>query len=126
MAICITYSDIIRWHEQGRKDILSKVSFAEGFPAGDGFYIADTVLKPKRPCPFLVDSLCSIHPIKPVSCKDAPAGFTKFDLCPVWKPEHINRKRLKKVQRRQVKDFKKSATNFPQLYRIILEARSGN
>ena len=124
MAICISHSDIMRWQEQGRKDILRNVSFAKDAPQGDGFYVSQTILGPeKKPCPFLVDNLCGIHETKPAVCKDAPFGFTKFDACPVWKSEHINRKRLKKIQRRQAKDFNTCAAEFHHLFKIIVEAR---
>jgi Fe-S-cluster containining protein len=125
MAICVSHSDIIRWQDERRPDILRNVSFAKDAPQGDGFYVAATITGPeKKPCPFLVDDLCGIHHTKPMVCKDVPARFTRFDACPVWKPEHINHKRLKKVQRRQAKDFKKCATDFANLYRIIVEARN--
>lgn len=125
MLICISYSDIVRWSEQERSDILREVSYAEGCPTGDGFYFAETVTKPKKTCPFLVDDLCSIHATKPMSCKDAPAGFSKFKVCPVWSYEkHFNRKRYKKVVRRQTKDFKKAMTNFQSLFAIIVRARN--
>jgi Fe-S-cluster containining protein len=124
MAICISYSDIIRWNGEKRRDILREISFTKNAPQGAGFYVGQTILGPeKKPCPFLVDNLCGIHPTKPMVCKDAPTGFTKFEECPAWKPEHINRKRLKKVQRRQAKDFNKCVTYFKDLFDIIIKDR---
>lgn len=122
MAICITYSDIIRWKEQGRMDIIKEVSFARGCPQGDGFYFEKTLTAPKKSCSFLHDNICSIHDTKPVCCKDAPYGFDKFDVCPEWNSSMID-KRVKKIQARQHKDFKKCVTYFKELLEMTIKAK---
>ena len=134
MSICISYSDIMRWREQKRFDILREVSFCEGAPQGEGFYFYKTLTKPKgapkdfkAPCPFLAyeedKATCSIHTTKPVACKDAPDGFDKFDICPAWDTSFINHKRLRKVRNRQYKDFKRCSENGKEILNIITEAR---
>jgi Fe-S-cluster containining protein len=122
MVISITYSDIKRWVREGRQDILREVSFVNGAPQGDGFYFAQTITKPKKSCSFLVDDQCSIHGTKPVCCKDAPGSLTSFDVCPVWNISYINRKRLRKIQSRQDKDFKRCVIHFKELLEITIEA----
>jgi len=122
MVIPITFSDIRRW--QDRQDILKEVVFAKDAPQGDGFYIEKTITAPKKPCPFLGDdNLCSIHNTKPVCCKDAPASLTRFDVCKVWDKSFINQKRLRKIKRRQDKDFKDCVTHFKELFELISRAR---
>lgn len=123
MVICITHSDIKRWVEECRNDILKEIVFARGAPQGDGFYIEQTITAPKKPCPFLVDNKCSIHKTKPVCCKDAPDSLTSFDVCPSWDTSYINPKRLKKIEARQDKDFKACVTNFEELLQITMKAR---
>ena len=123
LVICITYSDVMRWVKQHRQDIIKEVSFVRGAPQGDGFYFAETITKPKKPCPFLVDNECSIHETKPVCCKDAPDSLTTFDVCPVWDKSLINRKRLRKIKSRQDRDFKACVTNFKQLLEITIKAK---
>jgi Fe-S-cluster containining protein len=99
------------------------VVFARGAPQGDGFYFERTITAPKKVCLFLVDDQCSIHETKPVCCKDAPASFTKFKVCPVWTPAHINEVRLKKIRRRQDKDFGNCVSNFKELLEVTIRAR---
>ena len=123
MTICITHSDIMRWVEQKRYDILKETVFARGAPQGDGFYFEHTVIAPKQPCIFLKDDLCSIHDTKPVCCKDAPDSLTKFDACPVWDKSFINNKRRKKIAARHDRDFKNCVSNFEQLLTITFRAR---
>ena len=127
MAICVTYSDMIRWQRQGRNDVLEEVSFCKNAPQGEGFYFHRSVLKPKRTCPFLEDNLCQIHDTKPRTCKDAPKGFTRFDQCPVWDKElHFNLKSFKRTIKKQDKDFRKCVTQFDRLMEILWDSRSGN
>lgn len=123
LVICVTFSDIARWAQEKRRDILKEVYFAKDAPQGDGFYFGKTITSPKQPCPFLRENLCSIHSTKPVCCKDAPASLTKFDLCPEWDESYINKKRLYKIQRRQHKDFGACVTHFKELFEITAEAR---
>jgi len=122
MAICITYSDIIRWKEQNRIDIIKEVSFTRGCPQGDGFYFEKTITAPKKPCPFLQENLCSIHDTKPICCKDAPYGFNNFDVCPEWNNSMID-KRTKKIQARQHKDFKNCVIHFKELLETTIKAK---
>ena len=127
MAICISNSDILRWQEQDRIDILTEVAFSEDAPTGAGFYFPRTIVAPKAPCHFLKDNgdgkhLCSIHDTKPRACKDAPDSLDKFDVCPVWNKSYIVRKRLVKLKQRQTKDFKRCVTNFKALMDILYKA----
>lgn len=126
LVISITSSDILRWYEQGRKDILKEITFCKGAPQGDGFYIEKTIVAPKQACPFLINNECSIHDTKPVCCKDAPSSLTKFDCCPVWNKSFINKKRLKKIQKRQDKDFKNCVVNFKKLLEITMTVKGFN
>ena len=94
IPIDIAGSDIIRWYNQGRWDILQEISLIDNYPKKGqcGFFIAKTTFNPKQDCPFLVDNKCSIHDTKPLACKDAPIGHTKFDLCPVFNKKDIKKK----------------------------------
>jgi Fe-S-cluster containining protein len=124
MAICISYSDFKRWEAENRKDILKEISFAEDFPKDTGFYFYKTILEPGSPCPFLKDNLCSIHDTKPTGCRGFPYGVDEVE-CPQWKPEYLNKKRLKKIKRKQYKDYKKALTHFDEIYPLIVGARFG-
>jgi len=123
LVICITNSDIKRWVKECRNDILKEVVFTRGAPQGDGFYFEQTIIAPKKPCPFLLENQCSIHETKPVCCKDAPDSLTSFDVCPSWDKSYINSKRLRKIRARQDKDFKACVTNFEELLGITMKAR---
>ena len=132
MAISATYSDMIRWYEERRWDILKEISFCQDAPQGDGFYFYKTMRVPKgelpvgKPCPFLTpDELCAIHETKPLSCKDAPKSLDRFDCCPVWDESFIDRKKIKVISKRQTEDYKLCAVpkNFERLLFIITKAR---
>lgn len=123
IVIPITHSDIIRWVQQERKDILRQVTFCRGAPQGDGFYLEQTITAPKKPCPFLVNDQCGIHETKPRACRDAPHSMTSFSVCSEWSEACIDRKRLKKIRRKQEKDFKKCVVHFKELMEITFRAK---
>lgn len=123
LVICITNSDIKRWVKQGRTDIIKEAVFARGAPQGDGFYFEQTITKPKKPCPFLMDNQCSIHETKPVCCKDSPDSQTEFPVCKEWSKVYINEKKLKKIKRRQHKDLGNCVSNFKELLEVTIKAR---
>jgi Fe-S-cluster containining protein len=128
MAICISYSDIVRWQKEKRNDILREVSYAKGFPGGNGFYFAKTVKGPvKQQCPFLEkqDGLfsCSIQMTKPIGCDDFPIGFNNPKDCSRWNESMKNPKKIKEVQKRHRKDFRKAEICFILLFDIISKAR---
>jgi Fe-S-cluster containining protein len=136
IAICITYSDLKRWKEQNRYDIIREVSFLripkdkrKDHPLGEGFYIATTVSK--IACPFLGEkngkSICTIHHTKPRACKDAPDGFNEKSnfnkTCPVWNYQMNNPKRVRKIQAKQDRDFKACVTHFEELLNLTIGAK---
>lgn len=125
MAISISHSDMMRWRDEQRVDILLEVSFVRNAPQGQGFYFVKTIRGPvKQPCPFLnSDNLCSIHGTKPVACKDAPDGLEEFKECKYWNKSFINRKRLRKIVARQHMDYKNCVNHFYYLMGLLSEAR---
>lgn len=125
-SIPIFYSDITRWSDEDRLDILREVVFCRGAPKGDGFYFESTVTAPKKPCIFLKNNLCSIHDTKPMCCKDAPESFEEFDCCPVWNKKFINKDKRENVVARQDRDSKECVNNFEQLLKITFRARGFN
>ena len=128
LVINVCYSDIIRWFNNGRNDILQEVSFINNYPKNGtgGFYITKTALNPKQACPFLITEsdiiTCSIHDTKPKACIHFPASSEKVDFCLVSKvSSKETREQLKKDQR---KDFKMAHDNWQSLLAILVQARN--
>lgn len=128
VVINVSYSDIVRWLHQERNDVLKEISFINNYPrkGTGGFYIAKTTFNPKRPCPFLEDgetSICKIYDTRPVACRDAPLGYTKFYGCPAFNKTEIPEATRNKIKKRQYQDFRKAHNNWKQLLNILVETR---
>ncbi|MHA2219402.1 MAG: YkgJ family cysteine cluster protein [Candidatus Hodarchaeales archaeon] len=126
--IPISYNDIMRWVDTGRKDILFQVSWIHNFPKKNtgGFYFRQTCTPDengdKGICPFLEDNLCSIQDTKPLACKDAPKGFDRFDMCPAFKKPYPKKIR-DRIKRKQRIDYKKAFDRYKELVRILGDMR---
>lgn len=127
IVINVSYSDIIKWHQKDRYDILYEVAWINNYPRKDtgGFYITKTVLNPKRPCPFLKKEnevpSCSIQSVKPVACQDAPMGYKKFDGCKAFVKS--DNKIQRKILDKHNKDFKEAFDKRMFLVEMLAEAR---
>ncbi len=125
--IAIGYADIIKWKEQGRRDILKAITFVDNFPVkGEGgFYIMETLRKPKRECPFLdlKGYSCKIYDTRPMICRDFPVGHDgTFQNCK-GNQKIISRTQHKKARQRQYADFLKAWNNRFDLIVILSRAR---
>lgn len=129
IVINVAHSDILRWLAQQRYDILKEISFLDNYPkkGTGGFYIRETVLNPKRSCPFLRynDKLssCAIHKTKPLACKDAPLGYDSFPNCPAFDSNIVNEEIRTQIRVSQHEDFKLAYTNQGQLLTILTKTR---
>ena len=127
-AIDITFSDILRWSNEKRRDILREVYFIDNYPfkGQGGFYFEKSIPKKedmKRCCPFLTDeNKCSIHDTKPIVCKDAPLGYTNFKECPVFKKQ--NKDVINATVKKQTQDMLAAKKNFNIVMNILTEARN--
>ena len=127
-AIDITFSDILRWSNENRRDILKEVFYIDNYPTKGqgGFYFEKSIKKKEdmqRHCPFLTDeNKCSIHYTKPSGCKDAPLAYTEFKECPVFKKS--SKKVISKIIRKQIRDISLAKKNFNTVMNILVEARS--
>lgn len=122
--IDVVRNDIIKWEEKGRKDILKEVSFINNYPKKGygGFYIERTLRKPKQPCPFLIDNLCSIYDVRPMVCSDFPKSHVEC-VCPEFdslKGDYWDRK---KITDRQMREMRKSLRHFNSLMAILVSVR---
>lgn len=81
-AISVTYSDIIRWRDEKRDDIISEIYWYNG-KLGQGFYFTKTLtaINGKSICPFLKENKCSINDTKPLRCKTYPIKTDYFLFC---------------------------------------------
>ncbi len=133
IVINVCYSDIVRWFNLGRYDILSEISFIDNYPkrGEGGFYITKTALNPKQQCPFLdkKDSkyVCNIHNIKPLGCKDAPYGYknNKLEGCPIFdEVMHTTPNSIRdNIIKNQRKDFYLAHINRKSLIDILIQSR---
>jgi len=121
--IDIGYSDICRWREEKRNDILQQVSFINNYPSKGyaGFYIEKTLRNPKQPCPFWNNERCSIYETRPMVCKDFPQSHD--DNCCKYYEDKIPTKARRKIQSRQEKDLKKSLQNYNSMMAVLVGAR---
>lgn len=126
IPIDIVASDIIRWYNTGRWDLLKEVSYINNYPkkGKGGFYIAKTTFAPKQPCPFLKENKCGIHNTKPFVCKNAPYAHIDFRICPAFHIDYISDKDRLKALMRERKEFKDTFRNKQDLFNILLEVRS--
>lgn len=120
-VINVSYSDFVRWQEMSRFDILKEVSFINNYPKKGvgGFYIVKTAFNPKQPCPFYQKGECSIHSVKPRSCKDYPLARKRCG-CPAFKDDVSARGRIEKSQ---YKDFRNCVSNYELLMGMLYHAR---
>jgi len=136
VVINIAYSDIVRWFNEGRNEILQEVSFIDNYPkkGTGGFYIAKTSFNPKQPCPFLGSenglAVCSIYETRPIVCRDFPYGrdikTTTAMSCAMYPEPHfiLDRTICRQVKKRQFRDFKMAFDNRRQLLNILIVARN--
>lgn len=127
-SIDITFSDILRWNEEKRWDILSEISYIDNFPqVGQGGFYIEKSLKTKedlsRHCPFLTQSNeCSIHDTKPSGCSDAPFAYSEFNECPVF--EKSSDLVISQMVEKQTKDIMAAKHCFNIVMNILVEARN--
>lgn len=127
-AISITFSDILRWSDEKRNDILNEVYYMDNYPSKGqgGFYFEKSIPKKedmKRHCSFLTDeNKCSIHDTKPMSCKDAPLGYEEFNECPVF--EKANNKIINMIVKKQTQDMLAAKRYFNIVMSVLAEARA--
>ena len=125
-AIDIAFSDILRWSDEKRWDILNEIYYIDNYPykGQGGFYIEKSINKKdmERPCPFLIDNKCSIHSTKPGGCKDAPHAYKEFKECPVFKKP--NDDVINSTVKKQTQDIVKAKKHFNIIMGILTEARN--
>ena len=108
--INISYSDILRWVKEKRFDILGEISYIEHEDSKKrGFYIIKTVEAPKQSCPFLKDSLCTIHNTLPRACKEFPIAHNDDEKlkieCPARDGFQSDKDEVLKLKKEQAFDF---------------------
>ena len=127
-AIDITFSDILKWNDQKRWDILNEISYIDNYPqkGQGGFYIEKSLKTEKdlnRHCPFLTqDNECFIHTTKPSGCKDAPLAYAEFEECPVFKKP--NDDVINAMVKKQTQDIMAAKKNFNIVMNVLVEARN--
>ena len=123
-VIDITFSDILRWNEQKRWDILREISYIDNYPqkGAGGFYIEKSAKAPKQLCPFLTsENKCSINDTKPSGCSDAPLSYTTFNECPVF--EKASDFVVSAMVKKQTQDIMAAKKNYNIVMNILVEAR---
>lgn len=123
-AIDITWTDILRWEEEDRWDILKEVSYVNGVGFNRCYF--EKSLKKKddmnRQCPFLSEhNECLIHDTKPSGCKDAPLAYKVFDECPVF--EKSSDEVIEKMVKKQTEDILMVGKNLNIIMQILVRAR---
>jgi len=108
-AINISYSDIMRWKEENRINVLKEVTLIDIKDNKDtGFYFLKTIGKNRQPCPFLIDKdgfpSCSIYYSRPMACRDYPLANDDSG-CP----------EMKRIEREIKYEKKKSRTNTKEI-----------
>lgn len=78
LLIEIDASDVLRWHRQGREDILAYLVEDPEIPEVDGWFDPATGKRLAR-CPFLDRhpnrlTTCTIQDTKPIACSQYKAG----------------------------------------------------
>ena len=126
-AIDIAFSDILRWSDENRKDILREIYYVDNYPTKGrgGFHIEKSLKKkesPNRQCPFLTDeNKCSIHDTKPGGCKDAPLAYKEFKECSVFKKP--NDDVINAMVKKQTQDIMAAKRNRDIVMNILIEVR---
>ena len=130
--INVSYSDILRWSKENRLDILNEISYIDHEDKNKrGFYITETVLAPKRACPFLkdIDSLptCSIHDTEPRACKEFPLIYSENEKerveCPA-KEFQCDENEIFQLKKEQGLDFIIAEDRKEKLVRILEIAKN--
>jgi len=127
-AIDIAFSDILRWSDEKRRDILREIYYIDNYPSKGrgGFYFEKSVKKKedmKRHCSFLTaENKCSIHDTKPGGCKDAPFAYTEFKECPSFKKP--NDDVINSTVKKQTQDILAAKRNFNIVMNILMGARN--
>ena len=127
-AIDIAFSDILRWSDEKRRDILREIYYIDNYPSKGrgGFYFEKSVKKKedmKRHCSFLTaENKCSIHDTKPGGCKDAPFAYTEFKECPSFKKP--NDDVINSTVKKQTQDILTAKRNFNIVMGILTESRN--
>ena len=127
-TIDITFSDILRWSDQKRWDILNEIFFLDNYPykGQGGFYFEKSIKKKEdmnRHCPFLTaENKCLIHDTKPSGCKDAPLAYKEFKECPVFKKP--NDDVINSMVKKQTQDILAAKRNFNIVMGVLVEARN--
>ena len=127
-SIDITFSDILRWSNEKRRDILKEVFYIDNYPTKGqgGFFFEKSIKKKedmKRYCPFLTDeNKCSINDTKPSGCKDAPLAYIEFKECPVF--EKSDNEVINATIKKQTQDILAAKKNFNIVMGILVEART--
>ena len=123
-VIDITFSDILRWSDQKRWDILCEIFYLDNYPVKGqgGFYIEKSAKAPKAPCPFLAQNQCSINDTKPSGCADAPLAYKEFPECPVFKKSSDTV--INEMVKKQTQDIMASKRNYNIVMNVLVEARN--
>ena len=125
-AIDIAFSDILRWSDEKRWDILNEIYYIDNYPhkGQGGFYIEKSINKKgeDRPCPFLMDNKCLIHSTKPGGCKDAPLAYKEFKECPIFKKP--NDDVINSTVKKQTQDISRAKRHFNIVMGVLIEARN--
>jgi len=107
--INISYSDIERWLDEKRFDIIREVKFVTfKIVKKRGFYFYKTIPYNHPPCPFFDKNniKCTIYETRPLACRDYPLGSISAIKCP--NNPFISKKIKSTVISNQYKDFKKA------------------
>ena len=127
-AIDITFSDVLRWSDEKRGDILKEVYYIDNYPTKGkgGLYFEKSIKKKedmKRHCSFLTgENKCLINDTKPSGCKDAPLAYTEFKECPVFKKP--NDDVINTMVKKQTQDILAAKRNFNIVMNVLTEARN--
>ena len=127
-AIDVTFSDVLRWSNERRRDILREIYYIDNYPTKGqgGFYFEKSIKKKEdmeRHYSFLTDeNKCSIHATKPSGCKDAPLAYTEFKECPVFK--RPNDDVINTMVKKQTQDIMAAKRNFNIVMGVLVEARN--
>ena len=124
--IDISYTDILRWDEDGCKQILREVSLVDNYPSKGyaGFYFEKTLRSPKQPCPFLTEGkTCSIYSTRPMVCRDFPKVSDARCCCPEYGLVETSSLKKQVMRQDQARDLKKALKHYKELMGILVKAR---
>lgn len=133
--INITYSDVTRWENEGRFDILSEVNLVQFKKdvAFTGFYFGKSALG--NGCPFLifdgVKTSCRIYETRPKCCRNQPECIEpNSDKLKDWKTcqgiknrTQFDESYFRKIREDEHEDLKQAYIHRKQVFEIIRQAR---